>query len=320
MHFNNDRFDGTSQSHLSYRSPSINNIGRHSIPEQKQEDIEGFALGSTNGNSKNPSDHNSNNQIYLIKNNQSAVKVEDNQVFEEGTDTFRKQSSNNIQIPQKPSTVNDKLKRIKQSSVQPPRTAGIAGNLLQNLNTTGQKRTNVRANLKFAGSQQHPQNPNNARNADKVQSQTVSSPKNYAYQQREMKHSAKAGTRLPKNMPKFVGDKKEDYSKTSRNGHYKKFQSVKNSDLQLESDKGVYAGTLPNLSTKKPSLDYDKVLNESRNMEQKFQKLDKLANQEKNKLLISLNDPMSEYRVEMGTNSVKNKEDSNKFQTRPITN
>ena len=50
-----------------------------------------------------------------------------------------------------------------------------------------------------------------------------------------MKHSAKAGTRLPKNMPKFIGDKKEDYSKTSRNGHYKKFNGVKNSDLHTES-------------------------------------------------------------------------------------
>lgn len=81
-----------------------------------------------------------------------------------------------------------------------------------------------------------------------------------------MKHSAKAGTRLPKNMPKFVGDKKEEHSKTSRNGHYKKFHGVKNSDLQMEGD-AVYAGTLPNLSTKKPTLDYEKVLNESKNME-----------------------------------------------------
>ena len=93
MHFNKDMFgDGTSQSHLSYRSPSINNMGiaRHSIPEHKQEDLEGFAMGSTNGNSKNASDHNSNNQLSFIQKNQSAVKVEDNQVFEEGCDTFRK--------------------------------------------------------------------------------------------------------------------------------------------------------------------------------------------------------------------------------------
>tara|TARA_B110000305_G_C19440455_1_gene641512 strand:+ start:1390 stop:1533 length:144 start_codon:yes stop_codon:yes gene_type:complete len=47
-------------------------------------------MGSTNGNSKNASDHNSNNQLSFIQKNQSAVKVEDNQVFEEGCDTFRK--------------------------------------------------------------------------------------------------------------------------------------------------------------------------------------------------------------------------------------
>lgn len=66
-------------------------------------------MGSTNGNSKNASDHNSNNQLSFIQKNQSAVKVEDNQVFEEGCDTFRKQvASKNFQVPQKPQTVNDK--------------------------------------------------------------------------------------------------------------------------------------------------------------------------------------------------------------------
>lgn len=40
---------------------------------------------------------------------------------------------------------------------------------------------------------------------------------------------------MAKNLPKFIGDKKqEDYSKTSRNGHYKKFQGIKNSDLHTD--------------------------------------------------------------------------------------
>ena len=45
-----------------------------------------------------------------------------------------------------------------------------------------------------------------------------------------------------------------------------------------------------------------------------------MANQEKNKLLISLNDPMSELKVDIGTNSVKNKTDGSKFGARPSTN
>ena len=177
----------------------------------------------------------------------------------------------------------------------------------------------MRANLKFGGSGG---TPSNTRNGEKAQ--TVSSPNNYSYQQRENKYSAKTGSKLPKQMPKFVGDKfsKEDISKTSRNGHYKKFNGIKNSDIygHAESQKGMQAGTLPNLSTKKTSSDYERVFNESKYMEQKFQKLDQLANQEKNKLLISLNDPMSELKVDVGNNSVKNKTDNGKFQTRPITN